>query len=92
MIDQIAGCRNITSMQLIQHSQNINQTSREKSQDSRTLSALSREIKNVDLDLMQSVQELKRQGARIIVCEDPEGLELDVKRGSSLVSGSRMPG
>jgi hypothetical protein len=80
MIDQIAACSNITQMQLIQHSRDINQVLREKSRDSKNLSALSREIKQVALDLMEATKVQKQQGARVIVCEDEDGLQLDVNR------------
>jgi len=88
MIDQIATSRNINSMQLIQHSQNINQILREKSQDSRTLSALSREMENIGRQLMQTVDLQKRQGARVIVCESPAGLHLEIDKVAKMLKES----
>lgn len=88
MINQLAANPNITSTELILHSQTINETLREKSQDSRTLAALCGEIKNVGLELMQRVQNLKRQGARVIVCDDADGLQLVVKRVVKMLSES----
>lgn len=80
MIDQIAMHPSVDSTQLIFHAQTIKQTLREKSEDSRNLSALSRETKNVALQLLASVNSLKREGVRVIVCESFDNVELDVKK------------
>ena len=80
MIDQIAMHPSVDSTQLIFHAQTIKQTLREKSEDSRSLSSLSRETKNVAQQLLQAAKNLKREGVRVIVCESLDNAELDVNK------------
>lgn len=80
MIDQIAMHPSVDSTQLILHAQTIKQTLREKSEDSRNLSSLSRETKNVAQQLLQAAKNLKREGVRVIVCESLDNAELDVNK------------
>jgi len=72
MIDQIATFRKINSMRLIQHSQNITQTLRQKSQDSRTLSDHAKNVRDVSLQLMEMVDIQQHRGSKVLFGESKE--------------------
>lgn len=72
MIDQIAAFRKINSMRLIQHSHNITQTLRQKSQDSRTLSDHAKNVRDVSLQLMEMVDIQKHRGSKVLFGETEE--------------------
>lgn len=87
-IEQIAKCSGVSSMELISHAQAIYGTMREKAVESRQVSGIASAVGELGKALTQTVKTAQKNGAKVIVCEGDEGIELDVKKVIKMLKNS----